>query len=189
MMVSKTRALGILVCVAAAVAVYSLFMPFVTYYFGSWTGRELLQMAQEEADRASEMILMIIYYGAISTLALSVLCMICDGGYVLTMLASIGCAGAALYAFCEIMDYAENGFWMYLISHAVSAVLSGICLSVPQNLQADLTLSVRTAQTTGLMENRKFCPECGKQLAAGGKFCPGCGTAQTVASEKQDPES
>lgn len=84
-------------------------------------------------------------------------------------------------------DYAEIGKQMFLLEkdNPLSPVTE-LCQKIlaAQQTIADLNAKIQQIQTEGqttsaapsTAQAKKFCPNCGTEIAGEGKFCQGCGT-------------
>lgn len=119
---TKRKMLGWGACGAAAVAFLSFFMDFAEFYgVMSMTGFDLLEFSSD-FDDGIYMIIALIATGV--GLVAGLISNSKDGNFSLPMLCSIVSVICMWLFFSEGMDYAAGGFWIFMIAHVASAVLS-----------------------------------------------------------------
>lgn len=170
------------VILAMLVAFISYFMPFVTtrgWLTYSSTGFEVLKLAQENDEAGWPTIAIIVTaIGAV----VAVVCGFNGSKLTIPLISSVICEISVLTYFSESMDYVTNGFWVFVIAHAVSIVLSIISLLIgtdssednmeedvdEKNIESFVELDVQVAEC--------YCAECGAPIKSSCVVCPSCGT-------------
>lgn len=186
-MENKNRILGVLVCAAMAAALCSFFAPFCTtggYYPFSATGVELIQVSLENG---TDGYLTVVVLGTCIGFVAALVCLKDNYNFVVPMIISVISCVSMWIGASEAMDYVANGFWMFIVAHAISVVLCGIIWVNKQATEKENKAPVDPVKRTPVLDGAsRFCPECGTRQEPGVKFCPKCGTPQSFPVEKTE---
>lgn len=125
---TKKKILGWCACGAAAVALLSFFMNYLSEYGMGISG---FQMMGEVKETGEGMLMVIALVATIATLVAALLSNFNDGNYSMAIycsIASVICMWLAYFTLGELVGenlvaYAGSGFWTFMIAHVTATVL------------------------------------------------------------------
>ena len=186
----KRKHLGIPVCIAMAVALGAMFLPFIEIkLFGNYS-MTAIDLWELENDYSDTCYMTMLIGGTVVGLLLALGCTFSTIHFSLPMLISIASVGGCMYVMQDDLEYVGMGFIAFIIAHIATVILCINAMSKISKEQANPTtpteeektqesvLIQETVPAQEMVPTQKFCYNCGTQLLEGSQFCHNCGANQ-----------